>query len=108
MAQKYNLVAAGSNDWFIDDQGRACAYNAVDLHFSKGVRSIIRPRLVDSSSPECQNIVTSSATKGGASRKAKTVSALPQGVAGPDALVVEAIPVPGRQNIPCSAAECGF
>jgi hypothetical protein len=107
-AQQYNLNAADAWDWFVDEQGRACVFNALDLHFSKGVRTIIRPRLVDSSSSECHEIIGSASVGTDASTKAKTVSALPQGVAGPDRLIVEAIPVPGRQNIPCSAAECGF
>lgn len=108
-AQRHDLKAARAWDWFIDDQGRACVFNAVDLHFSKGIRSIFRPRLVNSSSSECHDVVGSSvSTQGIASLKGKAGSALPPGVAGPDALLVEAIPIPGRQQVPCSAADCGF
>jgi hypothetical protein len=109
-AQQYNLNAADAWDWFIDDQGRACVFNALDLHFSKGVRTIARPRLVDSSSPECHDIIGSGASLAATSTPhgANTGPSLPQGVAGPERLIVDAIPVRGRQNIPCSAAECGF
>ncbi len=100
LARSKNLNAGDAFDWYVDDQGRACVYNAVDMSFQQGVMSYARPRLFDKDSPECNPAALGIGT-------AALFPASRQGQAGGNA-TYDAIPIPGQQDVPCDWKTCGL
>ncbi|KAF8057898.1 hypothetical protein HT031_005844 [Scenedesmus sp. PABB004] len=90
VAQQKNLNAGDAKDWYIDGEGRACLYNAVDMSFEQGVMSYAYPQLFDKDSPECDPVAL------GLGPIDLFNASAPRMSGG----VVPAIPIPSRQNVP--------
>lgn len=88
------MNAGDAFDWYIDSQGRACLYNAVDMSFEQGVMTYVRPRLYDKDAPECQpgNLGIDEQHLTAASRT------------GASGEVTQAMPIPSCQNVPYDEA----
>jgi hypothetical protein len=91
-AQQKNLNAGNAFDWYVDGQGRACLYNAVDMRFDQGVMSYVRPQLFDKDAPECRPGNLGLGQNPLASRTGASDEILP------------AVPIPGCQNVPYDEA----
>ena len=99
-ARRRNLQAGDAWDWYIDNQSRACVYNAVDMSFEQGVMSFVRPRLFDKDSPDCSPSALGINTDALASSSRRGSSA--------DGSTHDAIPIPGQQDVPCAWDTCGM
>ena len=100
LAQQKNVNAGDAFDWYIDNLGRACLYNAVDMSFEQGVMSFVRPNLFDKDSAECASQIPL-----GAGAAALSPASLPGETSDG---TYDAIPIPGMQNVPCDLDTCGL
>lgn len=88
---------------YIDNSGRACLANVVDIKFEQGIMSYAIPELFPMDSPQCSRKSSSAAP-------AQIVPAAANGTAASGVVVVDAIPIPGLQNVTVTCSDfhtCG-